>query len=282
MIALPLPLREGVGGRGRETHRSHHGRSRRHRRRTDAACLAGAAPRRPVLRRARRSEARWRTALDVPIAEVASPDAARAVFATALPVLPISLAEHAATRPSRQGQRRGGDRLDRARRRALPERRGRRHGDQPDQQGRAVRRRLRLSRPHRIPRRADRRAWPADHDAGQPRTARGAGHRACLAAQLDRHADHRSDRRRRADHGRGAATRLRHRAAAPRRRRAQPARRRAGRAGRRGDHDHRPGHRRAARRRHRCLRSVAARHDVHRAPRAPATTRRSACITTRR
>ena len=47
-------------------------------------------------------------------------------------------------------------------------------------------------------------------------------------------------------------------------RRAQPARRRAGRAGRRGDHDHRPGHRRTAQRRHRCLRSMAARHDVHR------------------
>ena len=38
--------------------------------------------------------------------DVASPDAARAVFANALPVLPIKLAEHTATRPSRQGERR--------------------------------------------------------------------------------------------------------------------------------------------------------------------------------
>ncbi len=238
-----------------------------------------------ALRRPARASSRWTIRSGWPACRSSksrSPDEAAAIFADALPVLPVRLAAAPPARAARHGERAGGDRLDRTRRVALPARRGRRHGDQPDQQGGAVPRRLRLSRPHRVPRRTDRRARQADHDAGQPASARRAGDRARLAAQLDRHADDRADRRRRAHHGRGAAARFRHRAAAPGDRRAQPACRRAGRAGRRGDHHHRARHRRAARRGDRRLRPVAARHDVHARRRARATMWRSACTTTRR
>ena len=50
---------------------------------------------------------------------------------------------------------------------------------------------LQLSGPYRIPRRADRRARPADHDAGQSGSECRAGDGACVAAHFDRHADHR-------------------------------------------------------------------------------------------
>ena len=197
-------------GRERDAARSHHGRSRRHRRRTDCARMAGAASHGPCF-----------VALDDPHHLAAfdrSADRRSCIARGSARRFRYRAARTAdqacrrpATGPSRQGQRQGGDRLDRARRRAVPERRGQRHGDQPDQQGRAVRRGLRLSRPYRVPRRADQAQRQADHDAGKSRSARRAGHRARFAAQLDCHAHHRRHHRRRAHHGRRAATRIRHR-----------------------------------------------------------------------
>ncbi len=91
-----------------------------------------------------------RLGLDVPLAAVAPADAA-AAFARALPVVPLDLAVTAAPGKPDATQRAGGDRLDppRGRRRAgRPRRRG---GHQSGRQERALPRRLRRARPHRIP-----------------------------------------------------------------------------------------------------------------------------------
>ena len=93
---------------------------------------------------------------EVPIREIASLEAARPVFAEALPVLPISLA--AAPHPGRPDKTNAKTVIASIERAAALCLSGDRrwHGHQSDQQGRAVRRGLLLSRAYRVPRRADR------------------------------------------------------------------------------------------------------------------------------
>ena len=163
------------------------------------------------------------------------------------------------------------------------ERRGARALHQPDQQAGADRgRRLRLPRPHRVPRAPLRRAAAGD-DAGRarrcgwcrsPSTSRSPRCPRALTPELPRgDAAHHPPRARR---------RLRPRRAAHRRRRAQPARRRGRRDGPRGDRGDRPGPRPAARRGHAPSPARARPTRCSTRRRAPATTRRSACTTTRR
>jgi peptidyl-prolyl cis-trans isomerase SurA len=83
-------------------------------------------------------------------------------------------------RPALQRLRAAGDPLDRDRGGPGPVGRGGRPGHRPDRQGAALRRRLRLPGPHRVPGRADpcERAPGAarpGHDAGRPRPARHPG-----------------------------------------------------------------------------------------------------------
>ena len=146
-----------------------------------------------------------------------------------------------------------------------------------------LRRRLPPPRPHRIPGRADRRGGQQVMMLACPvlRVVPVTIHLSLRGRH--RRADHGENRRRRPRHGAGAAAGFRHRGAAPRRRRSQPARRRGRRAGRRGDRDRsRPAV--AALRAEGIDASgpLAARHDVHRGGARRATTRRSACTTTRR
>ena len=76
--------------------------------------------------------------LDVPVTTVDSPDAAAAAFPRSLPVLPIRLA--APPRPGHPDKANARAVIGSIERAAITRvaRRGRRHGDQSDQQGRAV------------------------------------------------------------------------------------------------------------------------------------------------
>ena len=101
-----------------------------------------------------------------PIREIADPAEAAEVFADALPVLPLGQRVAAeAGRPDPQHRRRG-DRQHCPRGGAHPRRGHRRRRHQPDPQGHALRRRLRLSWAHRIPVRSRRRGTAGD-DAGR-------------------------------------------------------------------------------------------------------------------
>ena len=129
----------------------------------------------------------------------------------------------------------------------------------------------------------DRQDRHAGDDAGRPGAAHRAGHHPYPARRGAGGADDGADRRRRRA---SSPTDLRERFGIDKPRLAvaglNPHAGEGGAMGSEDDDDHRAGGRGAAGRGHRRVRAPARRHDVPRSRRAPPTTRRSACITTRR
>ena len=138
-----------------------------------------------------------------------------------------------------------------------------------------------LSRPHRIPPGTDRRR-PRRDDARRAGPARGAAVDPCADLAGAGAGARSRDRRDRRDRARIAETRFWHRQAAAGCGGPQPACRRSRRDRPRGHRYRRPGRRSAEGRRPRRARPPARRHAVPRRSPRTTTTRRCACITTRR
>ena len=162
---------------------------------------------------------------DVPIAEIATAEAANDVFATALPVLPLRLAVAAHPgRPDKANARAVIASIERAAALCVN---GAAGGMVTDPINKAALYDAGFAYPGHTEFLAELTGARGKQIMmlGQPGIARRARHGACLAARLDRHAQHRRDHCRRTHHGRRAAARLRNCTATSCRRRAEPARR---------------------------------------------------------